>query len=64
MATLNTHCHGDHSGGNAYLVERAGVKVYAPLCDAVVLRQPVSYLSHLHNRDENAFKIEGNRLLW
>jgi glyoxylase-like metal-dependent hydrolase (beta-lactamase superfamily II) len=41
VAVLNTHCHGDHSGGNAYLVERAGVKVYAPLYDAVVLRQPV-----------------------
>jgi glyoxylase-like metal-dependent hydrolase (beta-lactamase superfamily II) len=41
VAVLNTHCHGDHSGGNAYLVEHAGVKVYAPLYDAVVLRQPV-----------------------
>jgi len=41
VAVLNTHCHGDHSGGNAYLVERAGVKVYAPLYDAMVLRQPV-----------------------
>ena len=41
VAVLNTHCHGDHSGGNAYLVEQAGVKVYAPLYDAVVLRQPV-----------------------
>jgi glyoxylase-like metal-dependent hydrolase (beta-lactamase superfamily II) len=41
VAVLNTHCHGDHSGGNAYLVEQAGVKVYAPLYDAAVLRQPV-----------------------
>jgi len=41
VAVLNTHCHGDHSGGNAYLVEQAGVKVYAPLYDAMVLRQPV-----------------------
>ena len=41
VAVLNTHCHGDHSGGNAYLVERAGVKVYAPLHASVILRQPV-----------------------
>ncbi len=41
VAVLNTHCHGDHSGGNAYLVEQAGVRVYAPLYDAMVLRQPV-----------------------
>jgi glyoxylase-like metal-dependent hydrolase (beta-lactamase superfamily II) len=41
VAVLNTHCHGDHSGGNAYLVERAGAKVYAPLSDAIVLRQPM-----------------------
>jgi glyoxylase-like metal-dependent hydrolase (beta-lactamase superfamily II) len=41
VAVLNTHCHGDHSGGNAYLVERAGVKIYAPLHASVILRQPV-----------------------
>ena len=35
VAVLNTHCHGDHSGGNAYLVEKAGVRVYAPLWDAM-----------------------------
>lgn len=40
VAVLNTHCHGDHSGGNAYLVQQAGVKIYAPPYDAVVLRQP------------------------
>ena len=40
-AILNTHCHGDHIGGNAYLVERTGAHVYAPLYDAVVLQYPV-----------------------
>ena len=41
VAVLNTHCHGDHVGGNAWLVEQAGVKVYAPLYDSVVIRFPV-----------------------
>ncbi len=40
-AILNTHCHGDHVGGNAYLVERTGAQVYAPVHDAVVLQYPV-----------------------
>jgi len=40
-AVLNTHCHGDHVGGNAYLVQHTGARVYAPVYDAVVLEQPV-----------------------
>ena len=40
-AILNTHCHGDHTGGNAYIVERTGATVYAPTMDAVVLEQPI-----------------------
>jgi glyoxylase-like metal-dependent hydrolase (beta-lactamase superfamily II) len=40
-AILNTHCHGDHVGGNAYLVEHTGAQVYAPVYDAVVLQYPV-----------------------
>ena len=40
-AIFNTHCHGDHVGGNAYLVEHTGAKVYAPLYDSVVLEYPV-----------------------
>ena len=39
-AILNTHCHGDHVGGNAYLVEHTGARVYAPLYDAVMLQYP------------------------
>lgn len=39
-AILNTHGHGDHTGGNAYLVERTGAKVYAPLYDSIVLQHP------------------------
>ncbi len=41
VAILNTHCHGDHVGGNAYLAERTGAQVYAPVHDAVVLQYPV-----------------------
>lgn len=40
-AIFNTHGHGDHAGGNAYLVEHTGARVYAPLHDAIVLRYPL-----------------------
>lgn len=40
-AILNTHCHGDHVGGNAYLVEHTGAQVYAPRDDAIVLQYPL-----------------------
>jgi len=41
VAILNTHGHGDHVGGNAYLVEHTGAQVYAPLYDSIVLQQPL-----------------------
>ena len=41
VAILNTHSHGDHVGGNAYLVEHTGARVYAPLYDSIVLQQPL-----------------------
>ncbi|MBC7252252.1 MAG: MBL fold metallo-hydrolase [Anaerolineae bacterium] len=41
VAVCNTHGHGDHVGGNAYLVEQAGVRVYAPLYDSTVIQQPI-----------------------
>jgi len=40
-AILNTHGHGDHVGGNAYLVEHTGCKVLAPLHDGIVMRYPI-----------------------
>ena len=40
-AILNTHGHGDHVGGNAYLVEHTGARVYAPLHDGIVMRYPL-----------------------
>jgi len=41
VAVCNTHGHGDHVGGNAYLVEQAGVRVYAPLYDSTIIRYPI-----------------------
>lgn len=41
VAIFNTHCHGDHVGGNAHLVERSGARVYAPAYDAVVMQYPI-----------------------
>jgi glyoxylase-like metal-dependent hydrolase (beta-lactamase superfamily II) len=40
-AILNTHGHGDHVGGNAYLVKHTGAKVYAPLHDGIILCYPI-----------------------
>jgi glyoxylase-like metal-dependent hydrolase (beta-lactamase superfamily II) len=40
-AIFNTHCHGDHVGGNAYLVQQTGARVYAPRHDAIAIEQPV-----------------------
>jgi glyoxylase-like metal-dependent hydrolase (beta-lactamase superfamily II) len=38
---LNTHGHGDHVGGNAYLVAHTGARIYAPIYDSVVLQNPL-----------------------
>ena len=40
-AILNTHGHGDHVGGNAYLVEHTKALVYAPVHDSVAMKHPV-----------------------
>jgi glyoxylase-like metal-dependent hydrolase (beta-lactamase superfamily II) len=39
-AILNTHAHADHFGGNAFLVEKTGVPVYAPAYEEAFLRYP------------------------
>ena len=41
VAVLNTHAHADHFGGNAQLVRRAGVPVYAPAGEDAVIREPL-----------------------
>jgi glyoxylase-like metal-dependent hydrolase (beta-lactamase superfamily II) len=40
VAILNTHAHADHHGGNAQLVRKLGVPVYAPAVEAAVIREP------------------------
>jgi glyoxylase-like metal-dependent hydrolase (beta-lactamase superfamily II) len=40
-AILVTHGHGDHVGGNAYLVQHTAARVYAPAYDAVVMADPI-----------------------
>jgi len=40
VAILNTHAHADHFGGNAFLVGRSGVPVYAPAQEEAALRYP------------------------
>lgn len=40
VAILNTHAHADHHGGNAQLVRRLGIPVYAPAVEEAVIREP------------------------
>jgi glyoxylase-like metal-dependent hydrolase (beta-lactamase superfamily II) len=40
-AILLTHTHGDHTGGNALLVEATGAAIYAPAGEAVALERPL-----------------------
>lgn len=40
-AIVTTHGHADHFGGNAFVVKRAGARVYAPRWDETVLRYPL-----------------------
>lgn len=40
-AIYNTHSHADHIGGNRYLQEKTGCKVYAPGIECAFTRHPV-----------------------
>ncbi|HEU4557289.1 MAG TPA: MBL fold metallo-hydrolase [Longimicrobium sp.] len=40
VAILNTHAHADHHGGNAQLVRKFGIPVYAPAVEECVIREP------------------------
>lgn len=41
VAVLNTHAHADHFGGNAQLVRKTGIPVYAPAGEDAVIREPL-----------------------
>ncbi len=40
-AIFNTHCHADHVGGNAYLQEQTGCKIYVPDIDCGAVNNPM-----------------------
>ncbi len=40
-AVINTHSHADHSGGNAYLQEKAGCKIWCSEGEAAGLQNPL-----------------------
>jgi glyoxylase-like metal-dependent hydrolase (beta-lactamase superfamily II) len=40
VAIVNTHAHADHHGGNAHLVRRFGIPVFAPRFEAETIREP------------------------
>lgn len=40
-AILNTHCHGDHCGGNHYIQEQTGCRIYATPGEAVMIENTV-----------------------
>ena len=40
-AIINTHSHADHCGGNAYLKEKAQVKIYAPEIESGIIENPI-----------------------
>lgn len=39
-AIYNTHSHADHTGGNRYLQEQTGCKIYAPAAECAFVRFP------------------------
>ena len=40
-AIINTHSHGDHCGGNAYIQKHASVKIYASEIEAGIIQTPI-----------------------
>lgn len=40
-AIINTHAHADHVGGNAYLQQQTGCRVFAPDIECAIARYPV-----------------------
>ncbi len=63
VALLNTHAHGDHAGGNAYLVREAGARLYAPEHEATWARSPEWGLVFLSGGAEPLAGMATRRLL-
>ena len=40
-AIINTHSHADHCGGNKYIKQRTGAKIYAPAFEAAIITYPL-----------------------
>lgn len=62
-ALLNTHAHGDHTGGNAFLVREAGALLYAPEHEATWVRDPRWGLVFLFGGAEPVRGMATRRLL-
>jgi glyoxylase-like metal-dependent hydrolase (beta-lactamase superfamily II) len=62
-AVLNTHAHGDHTGGNAYLVREAGARLYAPEHEATWVRSPEWGMVFLFGGAEPVAGMTTRRLL-
>ncbi|MGC8838023.1 MAG: MBL fold metallo-hydrolase, partial [Anaerolineae bacterium] len=60
---LNTHAHGDHTGGNAYLVHTEGARLYAPVDEATWVRSPEWGLVFLFGGAEPVEGMATRRLL-
>lgn len=41
IGIINTHSHADHYGGNCYIVDETGCKVYAPPVEAAIIENPI-----------------------
>jgi glyoxylase-like metal-dependent hydrolase (beta-lactamase superfamily II) len=62
-AVLITHAHGDHTGGNAYLVREAGARLYAPEHEATWVRSPEWGMVFLFGGAEPVAGMTTRRLL-
>ncbi len=51
-AIYNTHSNADHIGGNKYLQEQTGCKIYAPGIDCAFTRHPILEPSFLYGGAE------------
>lgn len=60
-AIINTHAHADHSGGNRYLQEKTGCRVYASGYEAAFLNNPLLIPYSLYSA--HPVKVMQNRFM-